>query len=120
MMHFLTDQDVYQMTIDFLIELGHSVITVRKIGMHKASDHELLKKAKEMNRIFITRDKDFGTLVFLEKTLSSGVILLRGKPTSINKIHKELERVLRAHSETELHHYFCVVEPNRYRVRHIG
>ncbi len=101
MMHFLTDQDVYQMTIDFLVELGHSVVAVREIGMHRASDHELLKKAKKMNRIFITRDKDFGALVFLEKTSSSGVILLRGKPTSINKIHKELERIFRAYPETE-------------------
>ena len=101
MMHFLTDQDVYQMKIDFLIELGHSVVAVREIGMHKTSDHELLKKAKKMNRIFITRDKDFGALIFLEKTSSSGVILLRGKPTSINKIHRELERIFRAYSETE-------------------
>lgn len=119
-MHFLTDQDVYRITIDFLVELKHSVITVQEIGMHRASDHELLKKATAMNRIFITRDKDFGALVFLEKSSSSGVVLLRGKPTSINEIHKELERILRAYPETELHHYFCVVEPNGYRMRYIG
>jgi len=73
-----------------------------------------------MNRIFITGDKDFGSLVFLEKISSSGVILLRGKPASINKIHKELKRVLQEHSETELRHYFCVVEPDKYRMRYIG
>jgi len=33
-MHFLTDQDVYQVTIDYLIKLGHNVLTAREIGMH--------------------------------------------------------------------------------------
>ncbi|MBE0477493.1 DUF5615 family PIN-like protein [Candidatus Aerophobetes bacterium] len=119
-MHFLIDQDIYQVTIDYLIKLGHNVVTAREIGMHRASDRELLKKAKETNRIFITRDKDFGALVFIEKISSSGVILLRGKPMSINEIHKELKRVLREHVETQLHKYFCVVEPDKYRMRYIG
>jgi len=103
-MHFLTDQDVYQVTIDYLTKLGHDIVTVREIGMQRTQDRELLKKAKEVDRMLITRDKDFGALVFVEKISSLGVILLRGKPTSIDKIHKELKRVLQEHAETELHH----------------
>ena len=118
-MNFLTDQDVYQATIDFLVESGHDVITAKQIQMHRASDRDLLKEAKEMSRRLITRDKDFGALVFLEKTLSSGVILLRGSSTEVDKTHNELERVLQRYPETELHHYFCVVEPKRHRIRDI-
>jgi len=118
-MHFLTDQDVYQITINFLKGLGHNVIAAREINMHRASDYELLKKAKEMNRLFITRDKDFGALVFLEKELSSGVILLRGMPITISEVHREFRQILQKYSEAELHHYFCVIEPNKYRMRHI-
>ena len=70
--------------------------------MPRASDRDLLKKAKEMSRILVMRDKGFGALVFLEKTLSSGVILLRGSSTEIDKTHNELERVHPNHSLREI------------------
>lgn len=66
--------------IEFLIKEGHDVIPVKRLGLERASDLVLLQKAKEMERIFLTRDKDFGTLVFLERESSGGVILLRGRP----------------------------------------
>ena len=34
-MHFLTDQDVYQVTIDCLTKLGHDIVTVREIEMQR-------------------------------------------------------------------------------------
>jgi predicted nuclease of predicted toxin-antitoxin system len=70
-----------------------------------------------MDRIFITRDKDFGNLVFFEKELSNGVILLRGKPLETELIHKELKTIFKSHSEEELKRNFCVVESRRHRIR---
>jgi hypothetical protein len=37
-MRFLTDQDVYQSTIQFLIGLGHDVVTAGSLGMAKMLD----------------------------------------------------------------------------------
>ncbi len=119
-MKFLTDQDVYQLTIGYLKDSGHDVITARELNMHRAADRELLQKAREMKRLFVTRDKDFGALVFLKKETSTGVILLRGKPLDIDAIHSELTKLLTRYNEAELHCYFCVVEWNSYRTRHIG
>ncbi len=119
-MKFLTDQDVYQLTIDYLRNSGHEVITARELNMHRAADHELLQKAREMKRLLVTRDKDFGALVFLKKELSTGVILLRGQPLDIDEIHGELSKLLRKYIEDELHCYFCVVERNGYRTRRIN
>lgn len=118
-MHFLIDQDVYQNTVGKLIDLGHDVITARQLGMQSASDRDLLRKAKETGRVFITRDKDFGALVFLEDALSKGVILLRIAPKIVEQVHDQLKRLLREHSESELQNLFCVVETNRYRIRRI-
>ncbi len=119
-MKFLADQDVYQLTIDYLKKSGHEVITAKELNMHRAADSELLQKAKSMERLFVTRDKDFGALVFLKKKISSGIILLRGKPLDIDAIHNELSKLLTRHNEDELHSYFCVVERNGYRTRYIG
>jgi predicted nuclease of predicted toxin-antitoxin system len=35
---------------------------------------ELLQKARVMKRLFVTRDKDFGALVFLKEEIATGVI----------------------------------------------
>jgi predicted nuclease of predicted toxin-antitoxin system len=118
-MRFLTDQDVYQVTVDRLREWGHNVVTAREVGMQRARDEDLLAKARETNRLFVTRDKDFGALVFLKEELSAGVILLRGIPATIEEVHRELHRLFQEHTEEELRHHFCVVESHRYRMRHL-
>lgn len=118
-MKFLLDQDVYGSTARFLIELGHDVVPVATIGLSQASDSDLLKTAREQDRIFVSRDRDFGGLVFVQN-LRAGVIYLRMLPSTQNAIHQELERVLSEHSEGELRHAFVVVEPGRHRFRKLA
>jgi predicted nuclease of predicted toxin-antitoxin system len=112
------DQDVYAKTRHFLESLGHDVIPVAQIGLARADDTDLLQKAQELNRIFVTRDRDFGGLVFVSG-LGTGVIYLRMLPSTEQVVHQELERVLNTHTEAELHNAFVVVEPGRHRFRKI-
>jgi predicted nuclease of predicted toxin-antitoxin system len=118
-MKFLLDQDVYAATVRFLGELGHDVVPVAKIGLAQASDTDLLKTARAQSRIFVTRDRDFGGLVFVQD-LGAGVIYLRLLPSTQNAVHQELARVLEEHTEEELAHAFVVVEPGRHRFRRIA
>ena len=118
-MHLLTDQDVYQVMVGQLREWGHDVMTAKELGMQRASDESLLRKAREANRIFITRAKGFGALTFLKESLSTGVILLRITPITVESVHRELNLLFREHTETKLKNLFCVVEPYRYRIRHL-
>lgn len=97
-MKLLLDQDVYELTARFLIGLNHDVVRVAEIGMGRASDEENLQKAIELNRIFVTRDRDYGNLVFV-KEIRSGVLYLRILPSNTNDIHAELERVLTMYEE---------------------
>ncbi len=119
-MRFLTDQDVYQITTLKLIQWGHDVITAKLLGMQRASDRDLLRKANETERLFLTRDKDFGALVFLEERLSKGVILLRTEPQTLDKVNHQLQRLIEKHSERQLQKLFCVIEENRYRIRRLS
>ncbi|MHC5724920.1 MAG: DUF5615 family PIN-like protein, partial [Nostoc sp.] len=41
------------------------VVLDAQIGLSQASDEEILKIAQEQNRILITRDRDYGNLVFV-------------------------------------------------------
>jgi predicted nuclease of predicted toxin-antitoxin system len=115
-MKFLLDQDVYAVTARFLVGLGHDVVLAAEIGMSEADDEDLLQKAQEEGRIFITRDRDFGHLVFV-KGFGAGVLYLRILPSNINGVHDELERVLKIYSEDELSKAFVVVEPAAHRFR---
>jgi len=118
-MRFLADQDVYYITIEWLRKEGHDVVTAREIGMQRATDQELLKKAWETDRVLLTRDKDFGALVFLGETESPGVILLRITPLTVDEVHREFRRLLEEHPEDDLKKLFCVVEPHRHRIRRL-
>jgi len=118
-MRLLTDQDIYHFTIEWLKKEGHDLLTANDLGMARASDEKLLNKATEINRIFVTRDKDFGALVFLKNKISCGVILLRSAPEDIEKTHTVLKTLFKEYEEKELQNLFCVIEPNKYRIRHL-
>ena len=45
-MRLLTDQDVYAVTVQFLRERGHDVVTAAERGMSEAADVELLAQWK--------------------------------------------------------------------------
>lgn len=117
-MKFLLDQDVYNITARFLKNLGHDVITAGEIGCSRAADVDLLRIAQENDRIFVTRDRDFGGLVFV-KGLGAGVIYLRIFPSTLHLAHKEIEKVLMSYSEDELKRAFVVIEHGRHRFRRL-
>jgi predicted nuclease of predicted toxin-antitoxin system len=118
-MKFLVDQDVYAGTIGFLSGLRHDVVRAAELGLAQADDAELLRVAREQERIFLTRDRDFGALVFVQGS-GPGVIYLRVLPSTQNAVHAELERVLTLYSEQELQASFVVIEPARHRIRKLG
>ena len=117
-MKFLLDQDVYALTEHFLREQGYDVATASEMGLSRALDSELLKIAVEQRRILVTRDRDYGNLVFVHHA-GSGVIYLRILPSVMDEVHAELKKVLETYSEDELAKSFVVVEKGRHRIRRI-
>jgi predicted nuclease of predicted toxin-antitoxin system len=115
-MKFLADQDVWATTTAFLRGLGHDVATASELGMAQADDVDLLHVAQQQGRVFVTRDRDYGGLVFVQGN-APGVIYLRILPSTRDAVHSELERVLSLYPDTDLHAAFIVVEPGRHRIR---
>lgn len=115
-MKFLLDHDVYGATARFLADLGHEIVQVARIGLAQAEDEDLLKVAQAQDRLFVTRDRDFGGLVFVN-ALGAGVLYLRILPSTQNAVHQELARVLTTYTEEELKKAFVVIEPGGHRFR---
>lgn len=103
----------------FLIELGHDVVKVSQLGMSRTSDEDNLKKALELGRVFVTRDRDYGNLVFV-KGICAGVIFLRILPSNKDDVHRELKHVLETYGYEQLTRAFIVVESCRHRHRKIS
>lgn len=118
-MNFLADQDVYASTITFVRGLGHDVVAAAQLGLSQADDSELLRVAGEQGRIFITRDRDFGGLVFVQGK-GPGVLYLRVLPSTLNAVHAELARILVTYPAQQLADAFVVVEPGRHRIRKVS
>ena len=117
-MKFLADQDVYAVTISFLRDLGHEVVTAAQLSMSRAKDFELLRTAHDQGRIFVTRDRDFGALVFVQAS-GPGVIYLRILPSTQQAVHTEFARVLTLYNQQQLQSSFVVIEPGRHRIRKV-
>jgi predicted nuclease of predicted toxin-antitoxin system len=115
-MRFLLDQNVYGATERFLIDLGHDAVRISRVGLGRASDSELIRVASEEERILITRDRDFGNLVYLGEQ-KCGLIYLRVLPSTQESVNSELARVLSSYSEGDLQNAFVVVEPGLHRFR---
>jgi predicted nuclease of predicted toxin-antitoxin system len=118
-LNLLLDQDVYALTVRFLRHHGHDVLTASELGLSRAPDTVLLARAQKEGRIFITRDKDFGALVFVE-SLGGGVILLRITPSTVEATHGELGRILSGYTAQDLAGAFVIVQPGSHRFRRIA
>jgi predicted nuclease of predicted toxin-antitoxin system len=115
-MKFLLDQDVYVATTRMLRDSNHDVVRVAEIGLARADDEIILARARELGRILVTRDRDFGTLVFVRHLLG-GVIYLRILPSTLDSVHAELDRVLARYTDDDLSQAFVVIEAGGHRIR---
>ena len=87
-------------------------------GYKLFDDEELLKEAQAQERIFVTRDRDFGHLVFV-RGAGSGVIYLRMLPSTFDEVHTELKKVFSEYSIEDLSRAFVVVKAKGHRFRRI-
>jgi predicted nuclease of predicted toxin-antitoxin system len=79
----------------------------------------LLKRAHDDGRLFVTRDRDFGGLVFVRGS-GPGVLYLRVTPAAVGAVHEELKTVLHRYQAADLRKAFVVVEPGRHRYRPVN
>lgn len=96
--------------------LGHDVVAVRELDP-TMPDEEILHRAAIEDRIVVTMDQDFGTLVYLEgRPKPPGVLLLRLDDASGQNKASALSVVLAQHADSLIGN-FAVLQRDRLRVR---
>jgi predicted nuclease of predicted toxin-antitoxin system len=116
-MRFLTDEGISALTIAWLRERGHHVISVREQGLFSADDSFVLALALAHQAILLTRDvQDFSRIAHLAGEPHYGIILLRpGKDETPIHINSLLEKFIQQYAQTDLTSRIVVVTPKRVR-----
>jgi len=111
---FIADVNVEKAIVDYLTENGYDTKWVPDYSC-EILDEDLLNLANVEKRILITNDKDFGELTFLQKSLFTGIILLRVRGQRAEDKVKLIKKLLNKHSDKLLNH-FIVITKKKIRI----
>ena len=76
-MRFLVDANVSPRVAAVLLAAGHDAAAVRDIGLAAAPDDEILDWAFVEDRVVVSHDTDFGTLLAARQQVKPSFILVR-------------------------------------------
>lgn len=112
-MRFLVDECTGPAVAQWLKEQGHQVFSTFD-ETPGAVDSDLVQKAFAENWILVTNDKDFGELVYRERRLHKGIILLRLQDERASNKINVLKQLLNNYPD-RLNNQFVVVTETKVR-----
>ena len=116
-MNLLADESIDKPIVDRLRQDGHSVLYIAEFSP-SIDDDTVLQRANQNGALLITADKDFGELVFRQKRIHVGVVLVRLANVPSQAKARIVSTVFARHGN-ELLNAFSVISPERVRIRRV-
>ena len=114
-MKILANENVESVIVRGLRDAGHDVKYSAEI-MPRAEDSEVLKMANAEDRIILTNDKDFGEFYFLQRSVKTGILLMRFEAQDSTYKNGVVQKVIAQYGD-KLQGHFTVISENRLRLR---
>lgn len=117
-MRFLIDNALSPVLAERLNDGGHEAAHVRDFGLQAAPDDEIFERAQAEQRVLVSADTDFGTLLATRHESSPSVILFRhGTQRQPEQQAEILLANIEAIASDLAAGSVVVIEPSRIRVR---
>ncbi len=110
---FIADVNIEKAIVDYLSGNKYDIKWVPDYNC-EILDKDLFNLANAEKRILITNDKDFGEFTFLQKKLSTWIILIRVKGQRAEDKVELIKKLLQKHSDKLLNH-FVVITKKKFR-----
>ena len=101
-LRFLTDENIDIEVLYFLREQGFDVFDIKEEALFQMADAAILALFYEQNRVVISQDSDFGTLIFRDAALFYGIIYLRPGHVSPIVHIQTLKQIISTHFEVQI------------------
>ena len=112
----LADENIHPAVVHALRGRGVDIVTVADVGLLGNSDRAVLDRAHQDDRVVITHDSDFGTLVIRGGARFSGIIFLRPGHVDPSVVLSTIEAIARLDVEV-LPPFILVAERREAEVR---
>lgn len=117
-MRFLIDNALSPLLSRRLSDAGHDSVHVRDDNMQAAADEEIIARAQQEERVVVSADIDFGTLLATRSETAPSVILFRhGTQRRPEQQADLLLANLNAIEDSLAVGSVAVLEPSRIRIR---
>ena len=119
-MKFLIDNALSPLVAEGLHKAGHDAAHVRDYGIQRSDDEVVFDRARQEERVIVSADTDFGTLLATRQSSKPAVILFRrtsqrGPQAQVNLLLANLPNVMDLLNEGSI----VVLEENRVRSRRL-
>lgn len=118
-MKFLIDMPLSPTLSRWLRETGHDAVHASEIGLHAASDFEIIERARRETRTVVTADLDYPRLIAAAGSDSPSLILFRGGSWTEAGVRTRLAEILSALTEDEIQGSIITVDRDRVRRRRL-
>jgi len=113
--NLVCDEGVERAIVERRRDDGHVVVYIAELAPG-ISDEAVLGEARRLEGPLITKDKDFGELVFRQGLANFGIVLLRLNGLPVSRKSAIVASVIAERSE-EIIGAFSVISPGQVRIR---
>lgn len=114
-MIFVADENIDRQVVELLRAYGHSVSYIAE-REPSIPDDQVLELSRQLGAVLITADKDFGELVFRQRLVHSGVLLVRLQGSTPDEKARIVVEAVERYG-TELNRDFAVLSARNIRIR---
>jgi len=116
-MKFKLDENLPLEIADLFQQAGHDADTVQSEGLSGASDSEILRQARDDNRLLLTMDKGIADVRRFPPDQYPGIVLFRPSTTGRGEVFRFVQDAAPKLLKTDLSGRLIIVSPRGIRSR---